>query len=162
DDAACSTGTEQTLATPATQSTLGNLSLAIGSDGNAVATYLESIGASNSYNYDLARCSDAACSSVTNEPVSALVGGTQAYRTIAAVRSNHLPIALDSQSAQMALLDCTTGSCSTLVDRALPVPATSQVVGLQLLGNDVPAFALFVAASAGAFACTSATSTSGT
>ena len=81
---------------------------------------------------------------------------------MAAVRSNHLPLVLDAQSTHLALLDCTTGSCAAFNDRALPVPATSQPVGLQLLANDVPAFALFAAGSAGAFACANATCTSGT
>ena len=160
-DVACSGATEKTLAVPADQSTLSNLSLAIGADGIAVATYLASIGASNSYNYELARCADAACTSVANETVSAVVGGTQPYRTIAAVRSNGLPLALDTQSVHLALLDCTTASCSTFVDRALPVSAASQPVGLQLLADDVPAFVLFTAGSVGAFACADATCTSG-
>jgi hypothetical protein len=159
---ACASGTEQTLAMPAANSTLSNLSLAIGTDGIAVATYLESIGPSNSYTYELARCTDADCTSVTNEQVSAVVGGTQPYRTIAAVRSSLLPIALDTQSTHMALLDCTTTSCSTFDDRALPVSGSPQPVGLQLLANDVPAFALFAAGSAGAFACATADCTSGT
>ena len=160
-DAGCTTGSEQTLAVPAMQSMLANLSLAIDADGTAVATYLASMGSSNSYTYELARCADAACSSVTNEPISTLVGGTPPYRTIGAIRSNHLPLALDPQGANMTMLDCTTGSCTAFTARPLPVSAASQPVGLQLLANDVPAFALFGAGSAGAFACANATCTSG-
>jgi hypothetical protein len=160
-DTSCSSGTEQTLAVPAANDMLANLSIAIGADGIAAATYLESIGASNSYTYQIARCTDSACTSVTNEPVSALVGGTQPYRTIAAVRSNHLPVLLDSQATHLALLDCTTASCSAFNDQALPILGASQPVGLQLLADDVPAFALFGAGSAGAFACANADCTSG-
>jgi hypothetical protein len=139
---------------------LSSPSLAIDADGKLAATYLQSVGASNSYTYNLARCTDAACTSITNNPVSALIGGTAPFRTVVAIRSNRLPIALDSQG--LVLMDCTTASCSALNHHALPIPAASQPIGVRLLAGDVLAFALFNAGSAGAFACADATCASGT
>ena len=59
------------------------------------------------------------------------------------------------------IVDCTTINCSAFDDRALPVSASGVPIGLGLLANDLPAFALFAPNSVGAFSCSSATCTTG-
>ena len=161
-DAACTSASEQTLAIPAENSPFSNLSFAIDANGLAAATYLESEGPSNLYTYHLARCADTACASVSNEQISAPVGNATPFRTALALRTGGLPLALDSQSTHTALLDCTTSDCSSFDDLAMPASASGVPVGLRLLRNDVPTFALFAPDSVGAFACAGATCTSGT
>jgi hypothetical protein len=160
-DIGCTTGSERTLATPAENSAFSNLSLAIDADGHVAATYLQSEGASNLYTYNLARCADTACASVTNTTISSPVGRASPFRTAVAIRSSRFPLALDSQSTNTALLDCTTSSCSTFNDDALPIVVGSEPIGLGLLDNDIPSFALFTSGNVGAFACADASCTSG-
>ena len=162
-DAACSSASEQTLAVPtAADSPFSTLSFAIDANGYAAATYFESEGPSNVYTYNLARCSDTACVTVSNAQISAPVVGSAPFRTALALRADSLPLALDSRSAHTALLDCTTSDCTAFNDRALPASASGVPIGLSLLTNDVPAFSLFAPNSVGAFACADGPCTSGT
>lgn len=160
-DAACSSASEQTLAIPAENSPFSNLSFAIDAKGRAAAAYLESEGPSNLYTYHLARCADTACASVTNEQISAPVGNASPFRTALALRGDGLPLALDSQSTHETLLDCTTSDCSSFDDLAMPASASGVPIGLRLLTNDVPTFALFAPDSVGAFACADTACVSG-
>ena len=162
-DAACSSASEQTLAIPtAADSPFSTLSFAIDANGYAAATYFESDGPSNVYTYNLARCADVACTTVSNMPITAPIVASAPFRTALALRTGGLPLALDSRSMHTALLDCTTINCSAFDDRALPASASGVPIGLGLLANDLPAFALFAPNSVGAFSCSNATCTSGT
>lgn len=161
-DAGCVTaGSEQILASPPAMSGIGPLSLAIGSDGTLAATYLTSEGASNLNTYNIARCSDTACTTITNTQISAPVGNSTPSLTAVAIRSDQRPLALDSQASNMALLDCTTSACTAVVDRLLPEEATGLPLGLKVLPGDLPAFALFNPLMAGAFACADANCSTG-
>jgi hypothetical protein len=155
------TGTEQILATPAALSGFSGLSLAVGSDGHVAATYLASEGASNLNTYNIARCSDLACTAVTNTLISAPVSNSSAYRTAVAIRSNQRPLALDSQSNNTALLDCTSSPCTSINNRLLPASAAGQPIGLGLLPGDLAAFAVFSSGKVGAFACTDSVCSAG-
>ncbi|MDR3385981.1 MAG: hypothetical protein P4L92_02915 [Rudaea sp.] len=161
-DAGCvAAGSEAVLAIPPAMSGFGALSLAVGSDGDPAATYLTSEGASNLNNYDLARCGDSMCMSVTNTQISAPVGTSTPAFTALAIRSDQRPLALDNQASNTALLDCTTSDCTAVVNRLLPPSAVGQPMGLKLLPGDLPAFALFNPSMVGAFACTDATCSGG-
>ena len=160
-DAACSSATEQTLATPGIQSPLSTLSFAIDANGQAAATYFESDGSSNVYMYNLARCADSACATVSNAQISASFVASAPFRTALALRADGLPLALDSRLAHTALLDCMTNNCTTYDDRALPASAIGVPIGVGLLANDAPTFALFAPNSVGAFACADEPCTSG-
>ena len=78
------------------------------------------------------------------------------------IRSNQRPLALDNQSNNSALLDCTTSACTAVNNLLMPVTAVGQPVGVRLLGSDAPAFALFNPPSIGAFACTDSSCATGT
>jgi len=164
-DAGCATGTEQILAVPPDMSSLfSNLWLAVGSDGLVAATYLTSEGALNLYTYSIARCGDLACTMVANTQLSAPISNSSPYRTVVELRSDQRPLALDSQSNNRALLDCTTSACTGFDNRLLPAGAAGQPIGLQLLTGDLgdlPAFALFNPLGVGAFACADSTCSSG-
>jgi hypothetical protein len=161
-DVGCTdTGTEQILAVPAAMSNFSGLSLAVGSDGHVAATYLASEGASNLNTYNIARCSNLACTSVTNTLISAPVSNSSPYRTAVAIRGDTRPLALDSQSNNTALLDCTTSPCSSINNRLLPAGAAGQPVGLGLVSADHAAFAVFSSAKVGAFACTDSVCSAG-
>jgi hypothetical protein len=152
-DATCDTGaTEQVLAMPPPATPMFSaLSLARGGDQTLAAAYLSSVGASNLNTYNIARCADAACTSVTNTQVAAPVGDSTSVRTALAMRSDLRPLALDSQANNRVLLDCTTSACSAWNDR--PLPTTGQPLGLKLLTGDVPAYALFDSPTVSAIAC---------
>jgi hypothetical protein len=152
-------GTEKVLAMPASQSEFSGLSLAIGSDGIPAATYLASQGANNTYN--IAHCSDAACTAVVNSQISAPVGNSTPVRSGVAIRSDLRPLAIDSQAQNRALLDCANVGCTAANNALLPSSAIGTPVGLKLLAGDRPAFALFNALSVGAYACATAACTSG-
>ncbi|HEX6832211.1 MAG TPA: hypothetical protein VF132_01650, partial [Rudaea sp.] len=138
-----------------------SLSLAFGSDDTPAATYLRTGNGASTSTYAISRCSDASCTNVTTTQIAAPVGASTPFRTALAVRSGQRPLALDSQSQNRALLDCTTSACTTSNNVLLPAAAAGLPVGLQLLANDRPSFALFGNLTAGAFACADATCTSG-
>lgn len=146
-------GTETVLAVPPAQSEFSGLSLAFGSDGAPAATYLTSEGASNLNVYDIARCSDAVCTTVTNTQISAPTGTSIPTRSSLAIRSTLFPLALDSQSQNRALLDCANVGCTAANSALLPSSAVGTPVGLKLMADDRPAFGLFSSLSVGAYAC---------
>ena len=161
-DVACAnTGSEAVLATPTTGLNISNLSLAFGSDGLPSATYLLGSTATNLYNYYIAHCADTACTSVTSTQISAPVGGSTPFRTALDIRSDETPIALDSQSSNRALLNCTTESCSTHAVIPLPSNAVGVPIGMKVLSGNRPAFALFGSLSVGAYACADAACSTG-
>lgn len=152
-DATCDTGTmEQVLAMPPPATPMFSaLSLARGSDQTLVAAYLSSVGGSNLNTYNIARCTDAACTSVIDTQVAAPVGDSTSVRTALAMRSDLRPLALDSQANNRVFLDCATSGCGAWNDR--PLPTIGQPLGLKLLSGDVPAYALFGAPHVSAVAC---------
>jgi len=155
-DASCdAAGTEQVLAMPDPNTPMfSGLSLALGSDGTLAAAYLSSVGGSNLNTYHIARCSDAACSGVTDTQLAVPVGNGTPVRTALALRTDQRPLALDSQPEHRVLLDCTARACNAWNDRALPT--TGAPLGLKLLSGNVPAYALFDASTVSAIACNDA------
>ena len=131
-DSACSSASEQTLAMPAAESPFSTLSFAFDANGYAAATYFESEGPSNTFTYNLARCADTACATVSNAQISVSAVGSAPFRTALALRAGGLPLALDSRSTHIALLDCTTSDCTTFNDRALPASASGVPIGFEL------------------------------
>ena len=152
-DATCdAAGAEQILAMPPPATPMFSaLSLARGSDQTLAAAYLSSVGGSNLNTYNIARCADIACTSVSNTQVAVPVDDSTPVRTALAMRSDQRPLALDSQANHRAWLDCTSSACNAWND--LPLPTIGQPLGLQLLPGNVPAYALFDSSTVSAVAC---------
>jgi hypothetical protein len=163
-DASCVTGgREQTLAAPATNSWFDAMSLALGSQGMPVAAYYGTDGPSNSYGIFISACSgNPACSTVTTTQIAAPVARFPPLHPAVIVRSDQRPLVLDDVPAGPGLLDCTASDCTTATRRDLPIAAAGQPLGLALLPDDKPAFALFGDETVGAFACADATCSGGT
>jgi hypothetical protein len=160
-DAGCTSATEQVLDVPADGgSEFSELSLAVGSDGHPAVTYLTSIGASNSYVFDIARCGDAACASVTRTQLAGPLAVAFPFANGIAIRSDQKPLALETEFGGVAMFDCSTIACNASTPHSLPVTAVGQPIGLQLL-SDNPLFALFAASTVGVFACSDATCSGG-
>jgi len=148
-------GTEQVLAMPPPATPMFSaLSLALDADQHPAAAYLSSVGGSNLNTYNIARCSDAACTAVDDTQLAVPVGNGTPVRTALAIRSDRRPLALDSQAEHRVLLDCTSAACSASNDRTLASPGLP--LGLKLLPGDLPAYASFNAGSVQANACTDA------
>ena len=160
-DAGCTSATEQVLDVPAGDgSQFSELSLAVGSDGHPAATYLTSVGASNSYVFDIAHCGDATCTSVTRTPLAGPLGVAFPFANGIAIRSDEKPLVLETELGGVALFDCSTVACDASSAYSLPAAAGGQPIGLQLLADN-PLFALFTASTVGVFACSDATCSAG-
>jgi len=153
DDAACdSAGSEHVLAMPPPQTPMfSELSLVLDDAMNPAAAYLSSVGGSNLNDYNIARCADAACTTVENTRLAEPVGDATPVRTALAMRADRRPLALDSQAHHRVLLDCTSNACSAWNDRALPT--LGMPLGLKLLSGDRPAYASFDSNTLSAIAC---------
>ncbi len=161
-DAQCTgSGREVILDTPPSMSQFDAYSLTLDSQGNPVASYLLSDGASNRYGNVISVCSGSpACSTITTTQISGPVGRHMPWHTALVVRSDQRPLVLDNRTDDPALLDCATPACTSVQRRSLPA-AEGQPLGLALLPGDRPAFARFSAAKVAAYACADSTCSNG-
>jgi len=162
DDVPCTgPGRDVLLATPPPQSQFAAYALALGAQGNPVASYLVSDGASTSYGNMISVCSgEPACSTITTTQISAPTGRLMPWHTALAIRSDARPLVLDNRTNDPALLDCDTPACTSVTRRSLPA-AAGQPLGLALMAGDRPAFARYRASLMSAWACDDAQCTSG-
>ena len=160
-DAACTNATEQVVDVPNNDgSEFSELSLAVGSDGRPAIVYLTSIGSSDTYVFDIARCGDTACADITRTQFAGPLSVAFPFANGIAIPADQKPLVLDTEPGGISLVDCSTVACDASTVHSLPAAAAGQPIGLRLLANN-PLFALFNASTVGVFACSDAACTSG-